>query len=51
VPETVIDRYYAALNAGDAQGMLACVTDDMEHRVNEDGIRQGKTFCWNASTP
>jgi steroid delta-isomerase-like uncharacterized protein len=47
--DTVIDRYFAAFNAGDAQGMLACVTDDVEHRVNEGGIRRGKAlfaeFC------
>jgi steroid delta-isomerase-like uncharacterized protein len=45
----VIARYYAAFNAGDAAGMLACVTDDVEHRVNEGGIRRGKAlfaeFC------
>lgn len=50
-PETValIARYYAAFNAGDAAGMLACVTDDVEHRVNEGGIRRGRAlfaeFC------
>ena len=42
-------RYYAAFNAGDAAGMLACVTEDVEHRVNEGGIRRGKAlfaeFC------
>jgi len=42
-------RYYAAFNAGDAAGMLACVTDDVEHRVNEGGIRRGREkfaeFC------
>lgn len=36
-----IEAYYAAFNAGDAQGMLACVTDDIEHRVNEGAIRFG----------
>lgn len=45
----VIEAYYAAFNAGDAAGMLACVTDDVEHRVNEGGIRLGKEkfaeFC------
>lgn len=45
----VIERYYAAFNAGDAQGMLALVTDDVEHRVNEGEIRHGKAlfaeFC------
>jgi steroid delta-isomerase-like uncharacterized protein len=41
--------YYAAFNAGDAAGMLACVTDDVEHRVNEGGVRHGRAqfaaFC------
>lgn len=45
----VIDRYYAAFNAGDAEGMLACVTDDIEHRVNEGEVRHGRAafaeFC------
>ena len=44
-----IAAYYAAFNAGDAAGMLACVTDDVEHRVNEGGIRHGRAlfaeFC------
>lgn len=42
-------RYYAAFNAGDAAGMLAELTEDVEHRVNEGGIRRGKAlfaeFC------
>jgi steroid delta-isomerase-like uncharacterized protein len=45
----LISRYYAAFNAGDAAGMLDCVTDDVEHRVNEGGIRRGRDrfaeFC------
>ncbi|MFN6978504.1 MAG: nuclear transport factor 2 family protein [Gemmobacter sp.] len=45
----LIARYYAAFNAEDAAGMLACVTDDVEHRVNEGGIRRGRAlfadFC------
>lgn len=44
-----IERYYAAFNAGNAQGMLDSVTDDIEHRVNEGAIRFGKEkfaeFC------
>ena len=44
-----LETYYAAFNAGDAVGMLACLTDDIEHRVNEGGIRRGKAlfteFC------
>ncbi len=45
----LIARYYAAFNAADAPGMLACVSEDVEHRVNEGGIRRGKAlfaeFC------
>lgn len=47
--EALIGRYYAAFNAGDAAGMLACVAEDVEHRVNEGGIRRGHAkfaeFC------
>lgn len=45
----LIRRYYDAFNAGDPQGMLSCLTDDIEHRVNEGAHRIGKTkfaeFC------
>lgn len=45
----LIQRYYDAFNAGDAGGMLACLTDDIEHRVNEGAHRIGKEkfaeFC------
>lgn len=44
-----IAAYYAAFNAGDAAGMLDCLTEDVEHRVNEGGVRRGKgrfaEFC------
>ena len=44
-----LETYYAAFNAGDAAGMLACLTEDIEHRVNEGGVRRGKDlfaeFC------
>jgi steroid delta-isomerase-like uncharacterized protein len=44
-----IARYYAAFNAANPAGMLAELTDDIEHRVNEGGIRRGKAlfaeFC------
>jgi steroid delta-isomerase-like uncharacterized protein len=47
--QTTIAAYYAAFNAGDADGMLALVGDDIEHRVNEGGIRMGRAkfaeFC------
>lgn len=45
----LIQAYYDAFNAGDAAGMLACVTDDVEHRVNEGAPRIGRSmfaeFC------
>ena len=45
----LIQRYYDAFNAGDSAGMLACLTDDIEHRVNEGAPRIGKElfteFC------
>lgn len=45
----LISRYYAAFNAGDAAAMLDCVAEDVEHRVNEGGIRRGRAkfaeFC------
>lgn len=45
----LIRRYYDAFNAGNAEGMLACLTDDIEHRVNEGAHRIGKDkfrdFC------
>lgn len=44
-----LEAYYDAFNAGNPEGMLACVTDDVEHRVNEGAIRFGKDkfaeFC------
>jgi steroid delta-isomerase-like uncharacterized protein len=45
----LVSRYYAAFNAGKPAGMLDCVTEDVEHRVNEGGIRRGwalfSEFC------
>ncbi|MDH2325584.1 ketosteroid isomerase-related protein [Cereibacter sp. SYSU M97828] len=45
----IIERYYAAFNAGDAAGMLDLVTGDVEHRVNEGETRHGREkfaeFC------
>lgn len=47
--QATISAYYSAFNAGDAAGMLACVTDDIEHRVNEGETRHGRAkfaeFC------
>ena len=45
----IIAAYFAAFNAGDAQGMLALVSDDVEHHVNQGDIRRGREkfaeFC------
>lgn len=45
----VIEAYYDAFNRADAEGMLAHLDAEVEHHVNEGGIRRGKTafaeFC------
>ena len=45
----VVEAYFAAFNAGDAAGMLACLADDVAHHVNEGQVRVGKekfaAFC------
>lgn len=38
----LIERYYAAFNDGDAEGMLACVSEDVAHDVNQGKRRNGK---------
>lgn len=44
-----IDAYYAAFNAGDTEGMIACLTPDVAHHVNQGGVRIGtdrfRDFC------
>ena len=49
----VLARYFAAFNAGDVLAMLAELTDDVEHHVNEGKIRKGKDlfaeFCAHMS--
>lgn len=45
----LIAAYYKAFNAGDGDGMLALVSDDVEHHVNQGDIRRGRAkfaeFC------
>jgi len=45
----IIEAYFNAFNAGDVEGMLACLSDDVAHHVNEGEIRIGKekfaAFC------
>lgn len=45
----VVARYFEAFNTGDVDTMLACLTDDIAHHVNEGEVRMGKdlfaAFC------
>lgn len=45
----IIQSYFDAFNAGDVDAMLACLSDDVAHHVNEGDIRVGKekfaAFC------
>ncbi len=38
----LIERYYAAFNAADWEGMLALLTDDVQHDINEGPRQSGK---------
>jgi len=48
-----IRRYFEAFNAKDVDGMLACLTEDVAHHVNEGQVREGKAlfaeFCAHMS--
>ncbi len=45
----LLSAYYDAFNAETPAGMLACVSEDVEHRVNESATRHGAAafaeFC------
>lgn len=38
----LIARYYAAFNRADWESMLACLSDDVRHEINQGGIENGK---------
>ncbi|HET9629273.1 MAG TPA: ketosteroid isomerase-related protein [Novosphingobium sp.] len=38
----LLDRYYSAFNAGNWEGMLACLSDDVVHDVNQGERQVGK---------
>ncbi|WP_317055845.1 ketosteroid isomerase-related protein [Roseovarius rhodophyticola] len=44
-----VQAYFEAFNRGDVAAMLACLSDDVAHYVNEGQVRQGKeafrAFC------
>ncbi len=49
----IITAYFAAFNAGDTDAMLALLSTDIEHHVNQGDIRRGKDqfaeFCAHMS--
>jgi len=38
----LVERYYAAFNAGDGEDMLACLSEDVAHDINQGGRQVGK---------
>ena len=38
----LLDRYYTAFNAGDWEGMLACLSEDVAHDINQGTRQVGK---------
>jgi steroid delta-isomerase-like uncharacterized protein len=43
----LVERYIGAFNAGDSEGMLACLSDDVAHDINQGGREIGKDkFRW-----
>ncbi len=40
--KAIIGQYYAAFNAGDREGLLELLTDDVVHEINESGVENGK---------
>lgn len=51
--EALVRRYYDAFNAGDVEAMLACLSEDVLHDVNQGARRVGKAafaeFCAHMS--
>lgn len=49
----IVTIYFDAFNANDTDAMLACLTDDVKHHVNEGQVRVGKEkfgeFCAHMS--
>jgi len=50
---TTIQAYFDAFNAGDTEAMIACLSDEVAHHVNEGNVRVGKeafrAFCAHMS--
>ena len=50
---TTIQAYFDAFNAGDTEAMIACLSEEVAHHVNEGNVRVGKeafrAFCAHMS--
>lgn len=50
---TTIQAYFDAFNAGDTEAMIACLSEEVAHHVNEGNVRIGKeafrAFCAHMS--
>lgn len=50
---SVVHQYFDAFNAGDIDTMIACLTSDVAHHVNEGAVRTGtdqfRAFCEHMS--
>jgi steroid delta-isomerase-like uncharacterized protein len=40
--KSIIQNYYAAFNSGDREALLALLTDDVVHEINESATETGK---------
>lgn len=40
--KSLIENYYATFNSGDREALLAMLTDDVTHDINEGGTETGK---------
>jgi steroid delta-isomerase-like uncharacterized protein len=38
----LLESYYEAFNRNDTDAMLACLSEDVEHHVNQGGVRKGR---------
>ena len=50
---TTIQAYFDAFNTGDTEAMIACLSEEVAHHVNEGNVRVGKeafrAFCAHMS--
>lgn len=39
--QALVEKYYGFFNAGDAEGMISCLSDDVAHDINQGGRQVG----------